>query len=485
MTSEEDGALTDAKIMERVRNSLSVGHEYKYKELCEVFCEDEKNGTWQRDIQKEGWSRFIAWENPTKQRYRITAIFDSPKPREEDGRKHNGGKRVGAGRKPLLQDEFDYLVKGFFHQWANRNMYDGYDLFDVHFSNTEAGLYFGILTDEILKYEDSVINWVRRLDLSASKSEKLSAGLVKAAGEVYAKLREKVQSLVINKMRRIEDMVLEHGILAYIDSTSEGLAELKKEYKRIGWSDSYYRNRIKEPDKPDHRNDLLDRWCDLSDIFVKHHGFKGLHEVAEKDMWSDMLEFVSSRFLGYRTVLRVWRFHPIESGGEDLPDAARSLLEEFDLDELESMRLRMNAAVADALEDYFMGKVDDPTYHILAINHFVRVGDERRLTSGDLSQQLDSDSVTAGMLTDMLKCTTRELKAHIDWLGVEPTAMLEKLRSHDGFDFSSKLYRGESRRGAYYWKDLKNLLHGEKVKGVFWERGSELDETFGFMEASA
>lgn len=62
---------------------------YTYKELRELFGEEEKGGN-SRKAQLKEWERYFRWTNITSQKYFVEEIYKSPLPKQ-DGRKSNGG----------------------------------------------------------------------------------------------------------------------------------------------------------------------------------------------------------------------------------------------------------------------------------------------------------------------------------------------------------------------------------------------------------
>ena len=68
---------------------LTVGRIYTYKELCQLFEEDEKTSD-SRAAQKKEWARYFRWSNPTSRKYQIEEIYEVPR-EKQDGRKNNGG----------------------------------------------------------------------------------------------------------------------------------------------------------------------------------------------------------------------------------------------------------------------------------------------------------------------------------------------------------------------------------------------------------
>ena len=57
---------------------LEVNKKYKYKEICENRQEKIKTGK-AKQLQLKDWRNFFEWENPTKQIFRVTEVYDQPK----------------------------------------------------------------------------------------------------------------------------------------------------------------------------------------------------------------------------------------------------------------------------------------------------------------------------------------------------------------------------------------------------------------------
>lgn len=86
-----------------IKNKISIGHVYTYKELCELLGYDPKIGTNSKKSQFNEWKMYFKWSNPTTQKFIIEEIYDAPKDKI-DGRKNNGGVREGAGKKKEIRE---------------------------------------------------------------------------------------------------------------------------------------------------------------------------------------------------------------------------------------------------------------------------------------------------------------------------------------------------------------------------------------------
>ena len=56
---------------------IEVNETYKYKELCTIRGESVKTGK-SKQLQLKDWQRYFTWENPTKQTFLITEVYDVP-----------------------------------------------------------------------------------------------------------------------------------------------------------------------------------------------------------------------------------------------------------------------------------------------------------------------------------------------------------------------------------------------------------------------
>jgi len=72
---------------------LVVGETYRYRQLCEIFGEDSKEGS-SKPAQIKKWKAFFRWTNTSTQKYKIEEIYEEPIP-IEDKRKKNKGNNKG------------------------------------------------------------------------------------------------------------------------------------------------------------------------------------------------------------------------------------------------------------------------------------------------------------------------------------------------------------------------------------------------------
>lgn len=287
-------------------NLISSGSTYKYKELCAAFDEDVKTGG-AKVNQLNRWRHYFDWENPTKQTYRITEIYDNPIT-IEDGRKNNGGYRNGSGAKGKLQDEFDYLFNMFLHMKFNRNVYNGLaNICDIHFSNNEISRYFGLYGKDFY---------------SITKDKNMIA----VRNDIYKKIIEKRNSWIYKKIEKIDRVEFGYGIVAYKD-------EERKTFE--------------------YRDEWLERWNRLMRMYLRENRLKNISDVVDKGLWEDMISDISSFFDGYAIVERV-----------RLVKFDIDMLVDFDIDMKNTYVKKFNDTLCEELRKFFKNRVDDEEYQM-------------------------------------------------------------------------------------------------------------------------
>ena len=345
---EEQVLRMDSKNISRInlRNILRIGDTYKYKELCSLFGEKCKTG--QAKInQLNRWRESFRWENPTKQIYKITDIHHELY-RIDDGRKHNGGARFGSGAKEKLKEEFDYLFSLFVHRELNRNIYNHQtNLYQIYFSNGEISRYFGLYGD---RFYDATTDFREILQNNGidnpdkiDEYDALTSKFDKAWKDINKKIIEKRRSLIYNKIEKIDDIVLDYGIIAYRDKAN----------KKFDYMDSY-----------------LDMWSRYMETYIKDNKLNALPDVVDKGLYNDMISFISDMFDGYERVERVRKLtlhaeYDIREYG----------LGKYDLDVYDSYRQRFNDAIVDSLISFFERKVSDNDFKMYRyiINKYVKI----------------------------------------------------------------------------------------------------------------
>lgn len=291
-------------------NLISSGSTYKYKELCAAFNEDVKTGG-AKVNQLKRWRHYFNWENPTKQTYKITEIYDNPIT-IEDGRKNNGGHRNGSGAKGKLQDEFDYLFNMFLHMKFNRNVYNGLaNICDIHFSNNEISRYFGLYGKDFHSIKK---------DFSDDRN------MISAWDDIYKKIIEKRNSWIYRKIEKIDSVEFGYGIIAYKDDERK-IFEYKDEW--------------------------LDRWNRLMRMYLRENRLRNISDVVDKGLWENMISDISSFFDGYVTVERV-RLVKFDVG----------MLVDFDIDMKDTYVKKFNDTLCRELRKFFKSRVDDEEYQM-------------------------------------------------------------------------------------------------------------------------
>lgn len=314
-------------------NLLIVGQTYKYKELCSILEEDRKTSD-SKNAQLKRWRRFFDWENPTTHTYKIIEIYDEPKD-IDDGRKNNGGVRVGSGAKKKLQEEFDYLFNAFLHREFNRNVFNGQaDICESHFFNGDISKYFGLYGDMFYKaredFSDILTTQHISQDAFISKTNEFS----RAWSDINKKIAEKRKSWIYNKIDKMDGVNLDNGIIAYIDGS----------------------------DKSKYMDELVDRWNLYMKEYIRMKGLRTEADVAEAGLWKDAVNHISKKFDGYD---RVERTKKITFDVE--------LLRDYDWEEYETYRHRMNNQLVCDLHRYFKKKmsVEDLGMYRYVIDKYV------------------------------------------------------------------------------------------------------------------
>lgn len=285
-----------------------------------------------KKAQLKEWRRYFDWENPTKQIYRITEVYDIPK-EKEDLRKNNGGFREGSGRKVKMKEEFDCLLNQFFHKWFNRNSYNGtVDLCTIYFTNNEASLHFGL-------YSENFCNATKDFKNISVKNPELGKRLFAALSLVRKKISEKRRSWIYNEINKIEKIEFGKGIIAYKDKD-------KTEYE--------------------HRDDLLERWKEFRNEYMKVNGIKSTWQLIDKDMWNNMSNYVSSKFEEYESVKLA----------NKLKFDIR-MLKMYDESYCKECRLKFNSVLTKELKEFFSKRTKEEDYKIYEyiIDKYVKIKD--------------------------------------------------------------------------------------------------------------
>lgn len=230
------------------------GNDYKYKELCSLMNDKVKGGK-AKKLQLQEWKRFFEWENPTKQIFHITEVFEIPKEKEHTW----GGAREGAGAKVKVQEEFDYMFRMFLYQSYRKNEYfrNNANWYEVYVNNNTICKFFGCYENLYQALED----------------ENLDTAIVR---KISDKVREKSRSWIFNKISKIDGITLTKGIIAF---TSD------KSFER--------------------KDELLEDYDKYQQEFMDMYGIKYPSELIEKNLWLEMSAYIDSKFEDYKAVKKM------------------------------------------------------------------------------------------------------------------------------------------------------------------------------------
>lgn len=291
--------------------TIAVNQEYKYSELCSIFNEKQKTGN-ARVSQLKRWRTLIDWIKPTTQIYRITEVFDEAKERI-DGRKNNGGARIGAGAKVKLMEEFEYMLYCYIHYWNTRYCYSpkgGASLYEIHCTNKEISEYFGLYSNGFNKgYGDETINH-------------------EAFRDVCKKIAQIRQNWIYDKIKMMDDIELTNGIIAYVDKQNT--------------------------EECAYRDDYLDEWNKRQKEYCEIKKCRSIGDVIERELWLEMIEYISCYFPGYKEVIKCKKIIVNSMDYFELND-----YDGYSLELYERYRLIYNNAVVEALTEYFRKKTEN------------------------------------------------------------------------------------------------------------------------------
>lgn len=267
--------------------------EYKYKELCQIMNDKERSGDSKR-AQLKRWEQFFEWEKPKPQIYRVTNIYETPKWKSNN----HGGVRQGAGAKEKNQYYFRYLFNSFLYREWQRNEYHVQAQWSVaYFTNKQIGEYFGFFSSDFY---------------AALKDKRIDKSVFK---KVQSKIQEKIKSWIVDKIKKLEDVELSEGIIAY-----------KK-------------NRTFE-----YRDDFLEDWKKYQKEYLKLNK-TSIHKIINNDKWEEMIQYISKYFPGYEKVIKC---HKVSFGLKNCTS--------YELDECEEYRLHYNCQIAREIYKFFLEK---------------------------------------------------------------------------------------------------------------------------------
>lgn len=282
--------------------------DYKYKELCEELGEKTKDGN-AKVAQVNRWKgELFNWVHPVDSKhpngdnrtFRVLEIYDVKKEYDNG----HGGKRKNAGAKSRINGEFNYLFNCFLHYHWNMNAYNARgDSRVAYFTNSHIMEYFGVRRKNFYKAKE---------DDSVRKS---------VFNKVSAKINEKLRSWIIDKIKAVDGVELSYGIIAYKD---------------------------KQKQRFDYRNDFLEKWNARSEMYLDANGLKNISEAVDRDLYNDMIYYISLDFSGYHSVYRV---HKVDFSGYDL--------QEYEVGDIEEHRKNFNRKIVRSLLEYFKKEYPD------------------------------------------------------------------------------------------------------------------------------
>ncbi len=278
---------------------MQEGKIYSYKEFCREMGQEIKTGK-ARQLQLKDWERYFKWEKPTTQQYLIVKIYDSPK-EKVDGRKNNGGIRVGAGAKEKLKKEFDILFSGFL--LIKANTLNGTSV--AYFSTYEIMREFGCFPEP-----DGTI-------------ENVEEAYQEYYFCVMDKIRAKAQTLIIEKMKQ-RDYVTYGKSVVVRGGKNKGIGNI--------------------------REDLCEPWINFQDQYCRENGYANTSEVVRAGKWESMIRFITeslNQLLG-ETYIETKLCHKVEF------NAGR--LEPYNPSRIKACRKEFNRVLVKETYDYFRNK---------------------------------------------------------------------------------------------------------------------------------
>lgn len=338
--------IADSDDCESPYRRLAVGSKYKYGDICDALGERRCGGN-QRSSQLKRWSEHMSWENPTRQSYVITEIFDSPR-RHIDGRTNNGGSRSNSGRKKKLYDDFLYLFNSFMHREFNRNSSGGHGggLCVCRFTGNEISKYFGLYSDT---FNNAVSDYAEHIGCPDHSERSIHDDNVQGVIDYpygvadYSSAWSDISKCIAGMRRR------------WVYDRIESLENVTLGYGVIGY-------RGDGRDDFDYIDDRLDEWNSYMRRFMDRHDLKNEGIVAERGMYIDMIANISLNFDEYSSVERVRKV-----------EFDTSMLRDYDFAEIESHRLAYNSEVVSGLMKSLdrKGKLDD--IHMSIIDEHVKL----------------------------------------------------------------------------------------------------------------
>lgn len=298
---------------------------YTYSDLCLKLGQEKKKGN-SKTAQLKAWKNAFEFEVASNNLISITKIIDL----NADISVRRGGARKGSGKEPRLQKEFEFLTNVLLHREFNRNVYNGQAIFcEAHFTSSVAMEYFGIYSDHFYTAKNDV-----NVDTNIFN-------------EVSNKLREKFNSLVINKMKHTNGIVYSRGIVAY----------------------KFPSNERKDDEKKKNALDFRDEWLDEYDKHIGEYMEKNhtnYAKIISQNMWSDFVGYCTSFFDGYAEVIKT---HKLSYDIQTHP------LKDYDDKDVPNARKAFNDAIANDVLLFFANKYagEDIGKYKYIIDEYVRI----------------------------------------------------------------------------------------------------------------
>ena len=292
---------------------IQKGHKYRYKELCEIMGEKVKSGD-SKIAQLKRWQAFFEWEKPSTQTYEVTEVFAIPKVNSNN----HGGAREGAGAKQKNQHMFEYLFNSFLMREWQRNSYNDQARWGhAYFTNRQIEEYFG---------------FYNTIFYTATQDKEVDEIVF---AKVRNKIAEKRKSWIINKIKRLENVTLTEGIIAY-----------------------------KQDDTFEYKDDFLEEWKMHQSEYLILKGLT-LKKVIDDNKWNEMIRYISSYFSRYKKVIKC---HKVIFEVKNCTS--------YDLDKCEEYRLNYNKQIAKEMYKYFMKNESRPYVESMELSKFFDYGEK-------------------------------------------------------------------------------------------------------------
>lgn len=180
---------------------LELNVEYTYKDICDAlgWTYQTSNNPYKRKqiaCIEESFKYYHPLNKKTKKPKKSYVLTEQIKePILVDGRKDNGGTREGAGRKPVLEDEFLYVFSAFAWMESSRNNRCALSNLCITFSKSHITRYFGIMP---------------RTFYDAKEDQNIDKDVFDA---VNGKLLSIRNTLILNKIPRVDGLNVHKGVV--------------------------------------------------------------------------------------------------------------------------------------------------------------------------------------------------------------------------------------------------------------------------------